>query len=75
LFVIEKIIGHKTINNAALNSNNKTTSLFKVKWLNYSDEDNTEEPWTNVKSTLALHEYLKSINLSHLIPKQYQDDP
>jgi hypothetical protein len=75
LFVVEKILSHKTTTGATLTNSNKATSLFKVKWLNYSDEECTDEPWSNIKTTFALHEYLKSINRTHLIPSQYQDDP
>ena len=42
---------------------------FHIKWLNYDDTHNTWEPWSGVRLTDALHSYLKTVNLSSLIPK------
>ena len=48
----------------------RVSSLWShIKWLNYDDTHNTWEPWSRVRLTDALHSYLKTVNLSRLIPK------
>ena len=44
---------------------------FYVKWLKHDSTHNTWEPWKNLRSVEALHIYLRSHNLAHLVPKEF----
>ena len=68
-FIVEDIVGHKTLRNRSLCQSNKTDAAFTVKWIGY--EETTEEPWKNVMNTRAFHEYLSRLSLQALIPKKY----
>ena len=50
------------------------TLEFEVKWLNYPSENNTWEPWKNLRRTDKLHEFLIRKNLRHLIPREFRLD-
>jgi hypothetical protein len=65
-YEIEKIIDHRG------EFNDKSNLHFKVKWLGYDDNDNTWEPWKNVRANLALHKYLRDKKLQRHIPKEYK---
>jgi hypothetical protein len=67
---VEKIVSHR---HKSTNKHSVTKWLFTVKWLDYPDTENTEEPWSQLRDNVKLHEYLTSINKSRLIPKKYQD--
>jgi hypothetical protein len=63
-YFIEKVLAHR-------GDPLRVSSLwFNIKWLNYDDTHNTWEPWSGVRLTDALHDYLKTVNLSRLIPKK-----
>ena len=47
---------------------------FKVKWLNYPHENNTWEPWKNLRKAEKLHQFLILKNLQHLIPREFRLD-
>ena len=47
---------------------------FHVKWLNYTTEHNTWEPWSSLRKTEKLHRFLIMKNLKYLIPRQYKQD-
>jgi hypothetical protein len=64
-FLVENIIRHKG------SHNQKTKMMFLVKWLNYSEEENTWETWNTLKTNLSLHRYLIFKNLERLIPKSF----
>jgi hypothetical protein len=52
----------------------KVSSLqFFVEW-NDPTEDNSWEPWSGVRTTEALHTYLRAKNLSRLIPKRFKSE-
>ena len=72
LHVVERIVSHRTPNGRPLCQSNKTDTVFTVKWLNYDDSDNTDETWKQLRNTIALHEYLRQLNLEKLIPRAYQ---
>ena len=44
---------------------------FHVKWLNYTHEYNTWEPWTHMRKVQKVHEFLIKKNLKHLIPREF----
>ena len=64
MFEVESINGHLG------NPNWKTRMTFKVKWMGYDQE--TWEPWDNLKSNVILHEYLKDHKMKKLIPQSYK---
>ena len=69
-YIVEEIKAHKTARNRPLCQSNKTEAIFTVKWLGY--DETTEEPWTNVLNTRALHEYLAGLSLQALVPKRFR---
>jgi transposase InsO family protein len=54
------------------NPRRKKSLKFKVKWLNHNESEDSWEPFANLRDTQALHEYLRSKNLLHLIPKKFK---
>ena len=68
LHTIERIVSHTGV------ARFKSQMTFKVKWLGYEGhpDEYTNEPWANVRTTIALHEYLRNHNMASLIPKQFR---
>jgi hypothetical protein len=62
-FIVEQIINHKG------NPKRKTQMSFEVKWKNFPSSENTWEPWSFVRDTDSLHEYLRAQGLASLLPK------
>jgi hypothetical protein len=62
-FIVESIQHHKGT------QFKKEQMTFRVKWEGYNEE--TWEPWDNLKDNVILHNYLRSIKLMALIPKKY----
>ncbi len=62
-FDVERIIEHTG------HKGRKSSMRFHVKWVGYDDQ--TWEPWDNLKSNAVLHEYLRQNNMERLIPKSY----
>ncbi len=46
---------------------------FLVKWEGYPSENNTWEPWSNLRRNLHAHEYMRTHGLGYLINKKYQN--
>ena len=66
-YEIERILAHKG------QFNKKDTLFFKVKWLGYDDkEDDTWEPWKNLRTNAKLHAYLRDNKLTMHIPKEFK---
>ena len=61
-YVIEAIISHRG------NWNHLKSMQFMVKWSGYSTAENTWEPWSSLRRTIQLHDYLRLKNLSKYIP-------
>ena len=62
-FYIEKILAH-------LGDFKKVSTLtFRVRWMTYTSAFDTWEPWANLRRHVKLHDYLRSINKSYLIPR------
>jgi hypothetical protein len=74
LFEVDKIISHRIpgFSNNKLNNTNKTRSLFRVRWKDYDEDDDTDEPWDNLKSNTSLHEYLRTVHADALIPASFK---
>jgi transposase InsO family protein len=49
-----------------------TTLKFLIKWLGYDDTHNTWEPYKEVRDVEILHTYLRTNNLSKIIPKKFK---
>ena len=43
-----------------------------MRWKDYGEDDDTDEPWDSLKSNVSLHEYLKLIHADALIPASYK---
>jgi hypothetical protein len=65
-FFVEQILDHRG------NIKRRTTLEFYVKWLNYPDNENSWTPYSHLRDTDKLHEYLRSKNMKQLIPKKFQ---
>ena len=67
---VDKILQHK----GSKRTPSKMT--FEVLWKPVDDNpaETTWEPWSNVKTTIALHQYLAANNMNEIIPIQYQKD-
>jgi hypothetical protein len=62
-FIVEEIVQHQG------NPNRKTEMVFEVKWKYFPSSENTWEPWSSVRDTDKLHEYLSKHGLAKLLPK------
>jgi hypothetical protein len=50
----------------------KSMMTFLVHWTGYSHDEDTWEPWAELRNNPKLHTYLKSKNLQTLIPKEHR---
>jgi transposase InsO family protein len=67
-FEVEEILKH--VGDKA----KRTEMMFLVKWKGYPlPEDNSWEPWKNLRLVGALHKYLALNNMKSLIPKNLHD--
>ena len=64
-FFVEQILDHRG------DIKRRTTLEFYVKWLNYPDNENSWTPYSHLRDTDKLHEYLRSKNMQRLIPKKF----
>ena len=62
-YFVESIVDHRG------STSRKSELHFYVKWLNYSEEHNTWEPWANLRLVDKLHDYLRANNMDRLIPR------
>lgn len=67
-YIIDLIVTHRG------NPKKVSTLEFLVRWQNYSAIHDTWEPWMEMKNTSAVHLYLKTNNMKHIIPKQFTKD-
>ena len=65
-FFVESILEHDG------NVKNKKDLFFKVKWLTFDDSHNSWVPYSLLRDTAKLHEYLQNHNLKRLIPRKFQ---
>jgi len=66
-YVVERIITHTG------NWNVKSTLQFRVRWRGYTEQDDTWEPWKNIRTNVRLHEYLRSIGKANQIPAPFRN--
>ena len=64
-FFIEKILDHRG------NIKKRTELEFLVKWLGYSESEDSWEPYANLRDSDQLHTYLRSKKLLKLIPSKF----
>ena len=67
-FFVDKIIEHKG------DFRKVSTLTFKVRWLHYTPEYDTWDPWKNLRHLTPLHEYLRAIGKAKLIPTPKLDE-
>ena len=64
-FVVHQILSHTG------DLKRLSTLRFKVRWEGYDAADDTYEPWKALRTNRVLHEYLRQIGKSHLIPAAF----
>jgi hypothetical protein len=65
--LVEKVISHEG------DTRRKEQMKFRVRWIGFGPDDDTKEPWVNLKHNWVLHEYLRRAGLASLIPTEYRD--
>ena len=65
-YLVEEILAHRG------DPKRKTSLEFLVKWKGYTDENNSWEPWNNLKDNSFLHDYLRSHGFSKLLPASHK---
>ena len=65
-YFVERIEEHRG------NPKRLTTMEFLVKWTTYDTQHNSWEPYTNLRKTSQLHDYLRANNLLSLIPQEFR---
>jgi hypothetical protein len=65
-YFVEEILEHTG------NQNRFSTLQFLVKWSTYDDSHNSWEPYSNLRKTARLHDYLRQKNLRNLIPAEFR---
>jgi Chromo (CHRromatin Organisation MOdifier) domain len=63
---MESIVDHRG------NIKKKTQLEFLVSWLGYDNRDNSWEPYSNLRDTGKLHDYLVMKNVRQLIPAKFR---
>ena len=66
-FIVDEIRAHKG------NWNKVSEMSFLVKWTGYDEDENTWEPWANVRDTIAIQDYLTAFGKTKLIPKKFKN--
>mgnify|MGYP003336092690 CR=1 FL=1 len=67
-FIVESVIDHKFEGRLPSKENLK----FLIKWKGYPDSSNSWEPYNNVSTVGAVHQYLQQRKLRKYIPTQYK---
>ena len=65
-YFVERIEEHRG------NPKRLTTLEFLVKWSTYDTHHNSWEPYSNLRKTTQLHDYLRAKNLLSLIPQEFR---
>jgi hypothetical protein len=65
-FFIEKVLDHRG------HTHRKKSLEFLIQWTGFDASYNSWEPYKNFRDTERLHEYLRSKELSNLIPKKFK---
>ena len=70
-YITEAIIDHRP--KTKLRDVRRGRLEFLVKWQGYPAEQNTWEPWRNLRRNLHVHEYMRRHKLASLIPRKLRD--
>ena len=65
-YIVDSVIAHRG------DPKKVTTLEFLIRWLNYSSEHDTWEPWAEMKKVSVVHEYLHANQLSNIVPQQFK---
>ena len=65
-FFVDKVFGHRG------DVKSKRDLEFHVKWLNYDESHDSWEPYSALRDTSQLHEYLRLHKLEKLIPRKFK---
>ena len=68
-WAIQEIVGHD-----GQESRSKRPQSFEVRWAGFGAEEDTWEPWNNLRDTRQLHQYLAANGMERFIPKRFQRD-
>ena len=66
LHLVERVLAHR-----GKASGRRKDLSFHIQWLGYGPEDNTWEPWANLRDNLVVHQYLRDHDMASLIPERY----
>jgi hypothetical protein len=66
-YIVESIISHTG------NVKNRSSLLFRVRWLGYGASDDTHESLQTLRNNKVLHAYLRQHKLEYLLPPAFQD--
>jgi hypothetical protein len=66
LFNVANILHHQG------DTKRKSTLTFLVHWEGYSHNEDSWEPWAELRNNPKLHDYLRTKNLHMLIPKEHR---
>jgi hypothetical protein len=66
-FMVERVLTHT--NDSPPNRKLKNSFRFKVRWLGYSEQNDTWEPYSVLRNNICLHRYANDNGLVWLIPK------
>ena len=66
-YLVEQIVSHTGT------KANRPRMRFRVRWLSYGPDDDTMEPWKNLKNNWVFHQYCREQGLEDLIPTAFQD--
>lgn len=67
-FDVQEIISHTG------SKRQKSQMTFRVRWMGYSAEDDTWEPWSNLRTNAILHQYLRDNGMTSIVPKNFRSD-
>ena len=67
-FVVEAIVAHQLSR-----TKDVSKSLWQVRWKDYTPDDDTWEPYTNVKDVEAFHNYCRDQGLFEYLPAYLKD--
>jgi transposase InsO family protein len=65
-FFIEAIVKH-----SGTKQSKKGQLKFYIKWLGYDDDQNTWEPFSNIRDMTICHDYLRSHGMANHIPSKF----
>jgi hypothetical protein len=65
-FIVEEVLSHRG------DPRRLSSLVFRTRWVGYGPEEDTDEPWSNLRTNTRLHEYLARQGLQRLIPRQFR---